>query len=422
MPGPSNQEAKPESPTDRAETQRGTDAPRPSRRLALKLVAVVLGMSFALAAAEVGVRVLGIEPTLNVVAYENFRRSENPQLRYELVPGSPDGRRLKISSAGLRDREYSIAKPAGTFRIAMVGDSVTFGLGCPRAQTHPKFLERFLRALRTPEAPKFEVMNFGVTGYNAREIAATLRNRVAPFRPDLVVWAYVANDPQAFSMEMEAIESLERDSRAYLDRLRSIEVPRLIQNSRLAMLIWERTVHLPVTAPTRIDPVYAKHHRAAQIAYLSELHDEAGMKRIAAAMTQLARFDKGRSTNASDEAGPQAPPSNTETVLAIVPADVWLENGDHALAPVMNNVVTLARELGRTAIDLEPTIRNLGGENPSWLYDDILHPNPVGQKYVAASLFCELVERDLLRKKWWRDEVVDDSIATCAKHVIETVD
>lgn len=422
MPKPPKHDAEPDAQPGGADIRCRARASQATRPLRLKLVAVALGISLALVAAEVGVRVLGIEPVLNVVAYENFRRSENPQLRYELLPGSPDGRRLKISSAGLRDREYSLDKPAGTFRIAMVGDSVTFGYRCPRAQTHPKFLERFLRALRTPDAPKFEVMNFGVTGYNAREIGETLRSRVPPFCPDLVVWTYVANDPQSFSMEMKAIESLERDSRDYLDRLRTVKVPRLIQRSKLAMLLWERNVDLPVSAPKPRDPAYAGDHRAARIAYLTNLHDPAGMKRIKAAMEQLARFKRSGAGESGADSGATLPPCGAETIVAIVPADVWLENGDNALTPVMANVAAIADKVGSTAIDLEPAIKNLGGENPSWLYDDILHPNPVGQKYVAASLFCELVERGALPREWWRDGLAEDSVAACAKQLIETVD
>ena len=50
------------------------------------------------------------------------------------------------NSLGFRDtREYALSKPPGTFRIIVLGDSVTFGHGALFETTYPYLLEQRLR-------------------------------------------------------------------------------------------------------------------------------------------------------------------------------------------------------------------------------------------------------------------------------------
>jgi hypothetical protein len=68
-----------------------------------------------------------------------------------------------INSAGFRDREFPIPKPEGVFRIAAIGDSVTYGHECAQEAAYPKQLERLLNLAAGDAAPRYEVLNFGVT-------------------------------------------------------------------------------------------------------------------------------------------------------------------------------------------------------------------------------------------------------------------
>jgi len=63
------------------------------------------------------------------------------------------------NSRGLRTREYSVDKPAGTYRIVALGDSFTFASGgLPYSLGWPHLLEERLSRARA------EVLNFGVPG------------------------------------------------------------------------------------------------------------------------------------------------------------------------------------------------------------------------------------------------------------------
>ena len=105
--------------------------------------------------------------------------SENKDLVYELKPsfsaetiyGS-----IKTSKDGLRDYEYSLAKPPNTIRICVLGDSVTFGLDLAMEDTYPKVLERMLNSTYG-DRKRFEVINFSVAGYNSSQEEIVLKEK-----------------------------------------------------------------------------------------------------------------------------------------------------------------------------------------------------------------------------------------------------
>jgi hypothetical protein len=103
----------------------------------------------------------------------------------------------RINSLGFRDtREYSLTKPAGTFRIMVLGDSVTFGHGALYETTYPYLLEQRLREWR-PDV-KWEVWNLGVPGYNTAQELAYLNEIGERYAPDLVIVGFFSNDFTGF--------------------------------------------------------------------------------------------------------------------------------------------------------------------------------------------------------------------------------
>ena len=103
------------------------------------------------------------------------------------------GVRVRINSLGFRDhREYSTEKPPGTFRILVIGDSVTFGHGATFETTYPFLLEQRLKQWR-PEVG-WQVWNLGVPGYNTRQEVTYLQEIGPRFQPDLVIIGFYPND------------------------------------------------------------------------------------------------------------------------------------------------------------------------------------------------------------------------------------
>ncbi|HUQ87604.1 MAG TPA: GDSL-type esterase/lipase family protein [Vicinamibacterales bacterium] len=100
---------------------------------------------------------------------------------------------VRINSMGFRDRkEYSLEKSANTFRILVLGDSVTFGHGTLDETTYPYLLEQQLRKWR-PDV-KWEVWNLGVPGYNTGQELAYLEEIGPRAQPDLVIVGFYPND------------------------------------------------------------------------------------------------------------------------------------------------------------------------------------------------------------------------------------
>ncbi|WP_380783910.1 SGNH/GDSL hydrolase family protein [Sphingomonas sp. R86520] len=98
---------------------------------------------------------------------------------------------LRINRQGMRDdREFAVAKPAGTCRIAMLGDSYFVGYELPLPLTFARQIERRLRARGFP----VEVLNFAVSGLGTAENLRTYEAAARPFAPDLVLMQWQVTD------------------------------------------------------------------------------------------------------------------------------------------------------------------------------------------------------------------------------------
>jgi hypothetical protein len=120
------------------------------------------------------------------------------QLGQRLAPGYDGwfaGVPVRINQHGFRDpRDYDLRKGTNTFRILVLGDSVTFGHGAVYEATYPYLLEQQLRDWR--REIDWQVWNLGVPGYNTSQELAYLERVGAEFAPDFVVVGFFENDLQ----------------------------------------------------------------------------------------------------------------------------------------------------------------------------------------------------------------------------------
>jgi hypothetical protein len=103
------------------------------------------------------------------------------------------GASMRFNAYGMRDIEHTLAKPPGTRRILVLGDSTTVGLG----EAFDAIMPRRLQALVDQDAvaPKpVEVITGAVSGWNTVAERNYLRAEGFRFEPDVVVLVYVTND------------------------------------------------------------------------------------------------------------------------------------------------------------------------------------------------------------------------------------
>jgi len=129
---------------------------------------------------------------------ELYQKSANTVLRYELkpntslnIPGHYEN--VRINSDGFRGPEYSLHKGRGTYRIIMIGDSVTLSRLTKWEDSLAQRLEAMLSSLCPGK--KIEVLNMGVEGYNSIQELELLKSKALKYSPDMVILHYCLNDP-----------------------------------------------------------------------------------------------------------------------------------------------------------------------------------------------------------------------------------
>lgn len=98
---------------------------------------------------------------------------------------------VRISSAGVRDRERSVVKPTDVWRIAVLGDSYTEALQVAEDKRFTSVIERLLAECDAGGGRRVEVLNFGVSGFGTAQEYLLLRGRVLRYAPDVVVLAFL---------------------------------------------------------------------------------------------------------------------------------------------------------------------------------------------------------------------------------------
>ena len=193
-------------------------------RAKIALVGIGLGLVVLLLVTfEAGTRLLRprLDPLAVFVASPQLRidtQGENTSglfefdamLTWRIRPGLRDVwwdfTSVTTNSRGLRMNREISAKAAGTVRIVMLGDSVTFGYRVPLAmertkpaevdggRAYPEVLEEELIAA---QSKTIEVIPLACPGYSSRQGLAWLRREIAELKPDIVTACFGWNDVRA---------------------------------------------------------------------------------------------------------------------------------------------------------------------------------------------------------------------------------
>lgn len=148
------------------------------------------------------------------------RPAPEPELGIEHIPGASgtfQNTEIKINSLGFRDREYPLEKPAGVYRILVLGSSITFGWGVDQTKVFTELIENRLNS--GPEKRRVEVINAGVGNYNTARQIAQFKKIGLKLQPDMVILSYFVND---------------------LEELDPPKANFFVKNFQLAVMIWSK--------------------------------------------------------------------------------------------------------------------------------------------------------------------------------------
>lgn len=156
-------------------------------------LALVLGsLALALVLAELSLRVVGFNHPV-------LARADS-LTGFAHIPGAKgwyaaEGRGyVHINSAGWRDKERPFQKPTGVTRIAILGDSYTEAMQVAEDSAFPSLLEHNLNRSRPG---RFEVLNFGVSGFGTAQELLVFRHRALAYAPDVVILAVTTGNDVA---------------------------------------------------------------------------------------------------------------------------------------------------------------------------------------------------------------------------------
>jgi hypothetical protein len=136
---------------------------------------------------------LGIWYLYEIHRYSKELMVADPWFSYIHEPGIFDtvqGVGVSINSHGLRGPEFASAKPAGTIRLMILGDSVVFGWGVEEAATFPRLLQAEMDRSGIPVA----IIAAGVGSWNTRTQYEWFRRVGVDLAPDMLLLLIVEND------------------------------------------------------------------------------------------------------------------------------------------------------------------------------------------------------------------------------------
>jgi tetratricopeptide (TPR) repeat protein len=103
----------------------------------------------------------------------------------------------RSNSQGFRTPEYTIAHPPDTFRIIILGDSLTSGSGIPQQDAYPHVLSKLLNQECTKV--RTEVIALGVGGHRLADNLIKLLVHAQYLKPDLAIFQVTSDDLEFYN-------------------------------------------------------------------------------------------------------------------------------------------------------------------------------------------------------------------------------
>lgn len=309
---------------------------------------------------------------------------------------------ISINTAGMRDKEYALAKSPGRKRIVVLGDSFTSSCGVEHAEAFTEIMEEKL-------LKNTEVLNFGVNGYGPAQELLLLQKQAMQYRPDLVVMViFVGNDFDDISGRSDWIDGYMRPKAVLDDKgnLHFAGIPVPLSEKHQSILKAKKTCGAPrLHFIDFIDKTLRRRRQAldfvpseVRICRKEADSDTAESSRLMASII--------RHTNAyCKKNGAAFMVAIAPTIVQVYDHLYWemikkeyhLNDRDYDLMLPNKSIREVCREAGIPAVDLTVALKAAvasGQKDPYYFKNQ--HWNKAGEQIAASALARFIVENQLL--------------------------
>jgi lysophospholipase L1-like esterase len=214
----------------------------------LKIAVVIFSTIFSLFFCEWIVRMTGIVRTyteLNYNVYVTPYQLPIPFIKGHLITSTSEFHYEEdMNKIGLRNSEIKMPKPPNTYRIIILGDSFTFGVGVVRKLN---WIEKTKEKLKKETKYKsIELINAGQPGADIASARQSYNEVLGALKPDAVIYILNTSDINDFSSRGD-------DSR-YITGIPKPQIEPYWKNSHLLRLVlmrvfrWDWLMHSPEEA------------------------------------------------------------------------------------------------------------------------------------------------------------------------------
>ncbi len=182
----------------------------------------------------------------------------NSQRRYALKPffrGKTYSAEFRINSLGLRGYERPISSSA--YRIAVFGDSITFGVGVDITKVFPELIQNKLNMYYSGK-PEIQVLNFGVPSYNTVQEYRYMAESYSNFKPHMVIVQFSTQNDTIMLTDLNSNVNRYRVVRYIKDVLRNLYSYRFLVSRFYGLRFSQlsRNYTTPYKARSSIDSFY----------------------------------------------------------------------------------------------------------------------------------------------------------------------
>ena len=163
----------------------------PKRTYFLRALSLLVSLALVAILAEIGLRLASYQHgRVSLRAFTQY----DPLLGWRIRPNAywkavmdDYSTTMQYGPKGLRGKDRPYAKPAGIYRILVLGDSMVDGFSV-------ELKDRVSEVLENQLGPRTDVVNLGVSGYSTDQEALMLESEGLKYQPDLVVVFFYYND------------------------------------------------------------------------------------------------------------------------------------------------------------------------------------------------------------------------------------